>query len=50
MLEEGAHETDADQAAAGGDDLLERFVTEFDAEVVADEEPEQADDRIEETS
>jgi hypothetical protein len=44
-------EPDAGAAApAGEDDLFERFVAEFDAEIVIDEEPEQADERIEETS
>ena len=37
-------------APVGEDDLFERFVSEFDAEIVIDEEPEQADERIEETS
>ena len=51
MHEEGepGHEPDQGAVAAGEDDLFERFVVEFDAEVVIDE-PEQADERIEETS
>ena len=51
MHEEGepGHEPDQGSVAVGEDDLFERFVVEFDAEVVIDE-PEQADERIEETS
>ncbi|HET6831642.1 MAG TPA: DNA polymerase III subunit gamma/tau, partial [Solirubrobacterales bacterium] len=51
-LEEGESETPAagDAGAGGGDDLFDRIVTEFDAEVVTDEQPEQPDERIEETS
>lgn len=37
-------------ATSGENDLVERFITEFDAEVVIDDEPGQRDQRIEETS
>ncbi|KAA0269276.1 MAG: hypothetical protein EDQ89_10825 [Acidobacteria bacterium] len=51
MLDRTEHEPEA--APVGEDDLFERFVAEFDAEIVIDEEPEQpeqAEERIEETS
>jgi DNA polymerase III subunit gamma/tau len=52
---DGEHEPEPEAsagavAASGENDLVERFISEFDAEVVIDDEPGQPDQRIEETS
>jgi len=50
LLEKSESDAPGERQATGGDDLFERLIGEFDAEVVIDEEPEQPDERIEETS
>ena len=48
--DEPAAEAPTGDAASGENELVEHFITAFDAEVVIDEEPDQPDERIEETS